>query len=1138
MTNFETFRQAKAFLEEQGRVSLGILKRQFGIDDTAAEQLVEELVSVQRVAARSGDVLEWVGQRSPPTTPENPAASGVGIEAERRQLTVMFCDLVGSSALSARIDAEDYREVVRAYQACASQAIDRYRGYIAQFLGDGILVYFGFPQAHEDDAACAVRAGREIIAAIGRRNDDLDAAYGTRLAVRIGIHTGPVVVGEMGSGARRETLALGATMNIAARIQGVAKPDAVVISGTTLRLVRGMFITQDLGTPQLAGIDEPISVHAVLQATSARSRLDLDPNHLTPLIGRNLELSLLAELWAEAQAQHGQVALISGEAGVGKSRLVRVLRDQLATAPHRWIECYSSAYTQGSAFFPIIELIESELDLRSASDAATKLVRLERALDAAGLSLADTVPFLAPLLQLTLPEQRYPRRQESQALQRRSTMEALLAWFRGSAARVPLVLLVEDLHWCDASTLEFLGVLIRQAHDMRLMTVLTFRPEFAVPWQAFPHVTRLTIERLLPGEAADLIARISQLPLPAAVVSKIVERADGVALFLEELTQMVLESDLIRRHDGRYELAGAQNALLAIPATLQDSLMARLDRLRRGKNVAQQGAVVGRSFSYELLTAVISTSESELRGGLAELVEAGLLFEHGTLPQATYTFKHAMIQDVAYESLLRNARRTLHGRLAEVLTSRFADRAGAGAERIARHFDCAARFPEAIAQYQLAGKRAAERSAHEEAIGHFKRAIALRAPLSASAVAHATHTLATELELQIALGPSLMAVRGYSSPEVRDAYERAAELSEAADVSSPRIAPVLSGLWTHAIVSGAFPKALGLGARLLQVAEHSQNEDLLLEAHVLNGVTRSYTGPLTESLRHLQIASAMYEPAKHAWHAQVYGQDPLMASRSYAGLALWWLGAADQAAQAVDEAIDYARQINHPRSLAFALANAARCHLKRGDYARCVEVGNAAAETSIRHGYPDFKAMGELHAACADYRLGGGSSALERLQCSLAELSHVGNSLSMPFYRSVFADALSVEGRFDEAWASLKLADAALARHVSDCDEAEVYRVKGLVASRQHAAGEIAVEPAGSWLEKAVDTAKHQGALSWELQAATTLAQYQLANDSGPAARADAIARLEGVMMCIQEGQTLSLWQDATRILERALTAI
>jgi class 3 adenylate cyclase len=605
----ETVRRARGLLREEGRITLRGLKREFDLADDALEELVDELVEAQQVAALEGKVLSWIGppaagasgspERGAVTQAETVAAAApvTTPSAERRQLTVLFCDLVDSTALSGRLDAEALREVVRAYQERASEVIGRYEGHVAQYLGDGLLVYFGYPQAHEDDAERAVRAGHEIPLALGRLNERLARESGVQLAVRVGIHTGPVVVGEMGGRDRRETLALGETTNIAARLQGVAEPDAVVISQATLRLVPGLFVTEDLGTPELKGVTEPIRAHRVRQPSGIRSRLKAAAR-LTPLVGREQELGLLLDRWEQVKEGDGQAVLLSGEAGMGKSRLLQAIRETLAEAPHTWLECQASPYARDSAFQPMIELVQHGCGFRETDPVEGRLGRLEAGLDLAGLSKAELVPLLAPLLTLPVPDS-YPRPALGPELQRRRTIEALADWTLALGQRQPVVMVLEDLHWCDASTLEVVGRLLEQIPTARVLMLLCFRPEFEPPWAGRSHVTPIAVGRLRERGASQMIAAITgDRALPAPVFERILERAGGIPLYVEELTKSVLESGLLAPGEDRYELTGELDEL-AIPTTLQDSLMARLDRLSAAKEVAQLGAALGREFSYD-----------------------------------------------------------------------------------------------------------------------------------------------------------------------------------------------------------------------------------------------------------------------------------------------------------------------------------------------------------------------------------------------------------------------------------------------------------------------------------------------------------------------------------------------------------
>ncbi len=538
-------------------------------------------------------------------------------EAERRQLTVMFCDLVGSTSLSEQLDPEELRDVVRSYQEACAEVIDGHDGYIAQYLGDGLLVYFGYPLAHEDDAQRAVRAGLGIVGAIHVLSIPNMRLQQT-LQVRVGIHTGLVVVGEMGGGKRRDTTALGETPNIAARLQGIAEPNTVVISSSTYRLAEGLFECHNLGLHTLKGISTPIEVYQVIRESGVRSRFDVAVTKgLTPLVGREQEVGLLLEHWEQAKEGRGQVVLLCGEPGIGKSRLVQVLKEQLSRETHVRIESRCSPYYQNSAFYPVIDHLQRLLFRREDSP-EEKLSKLEGALEQYGFSLQEMVPLFSSLLSLPLPES-YPPLTLSPQRQRQKTVEALLAWLLKEAERQPVLRIVEDLHWVDPSTLEFLSLLVEQVPTARIFTLLTFRPDFSPPWSSRAHLIQITLSRLAHKQVEVMVKRVAGgKALPAEVVQQLVAKTDGVPLFVEELTKMVLESGLLRETDGHYELTGFLPPL-AIPATLQDSLMARLDRLSTPmkssgtvKELAQLGATLGREFTYEVLQAVSTLDEESL----------------------------------------------------------------------------------------------------------------------------------------------------------------------------------------------------------------------------------------------------------------------------------------------------------------------------------------------------------------------------------------------------------------------------------------------------------------------------------------------------------------------------------------------
>ena len=690
---------AIALLQREGRVTYRGLQREFGLDDDLLEDLRAELILAKGVAAdEGGRVLVWTGgtrgslsrperpsvdlgaarlpesavmllppiaarirpegEVSAPAPPGRapdhvpvPSATAVsprsGPEAERRQLTVMFCDLVGSTDLSGRLDPEDLREVVRAYQATAAAAVRRLDGSIAQYLGDGMLVYFGHPQAHEDDARRAAQAGLDIVEDLGVLNLRLETERGVRLAVRVGIHTGPVVVGAVGGGGRHEQLALGETPNVAARIQALAEPNTVMASVVTARLTRGAFVLEELGALSLRGVAEPVDVVRIVGPVDAEALDGEGPAvSATPLVGRDEEVGLLLRRWEQSKERLGQVVLISGEAGIGKSRLVETIREQALRdgLPRLTYRC--SPYHTNSALYPVIGHLQRALHLGADDAPGIKLAKLEAGVRDYRLSAEEVVPLFASLLSVPL-DGRYPEPSASPPQLKQQTMDVLVAWLMEVAERQPVLAVWEDVHWADPSTLELVALVIAQSPTAPILNVLTYRPEFQPPWPMRSHMTPLTLNRL---ERPQVEAMITDLaggkPLPAEVIRHIVAKTDGVPLFVEELTRALLESSLLREEPDRYVLAGSL-AGVAIPATLQDSLMARLDRLPTIREVAQLGAVLGREFAYEMLTVVAGMEEPVLRDGLAQLVGAELLYQRGRPPRARYIFKHALIQDAA-----------------------------------------------------------------------------------------------------------------------------------------------------------------------------------------------------------------------------------------------------------------------------------------------------------------------------------------------------------------------------------------------------------------------------------------------------------------------------------------------------------
>jgi class 3 adenylate cyclase len=790
--------QAIALLRQRGRVAYRTLQRHFQLDDEALEDLKIELIDAQHLARdEQGRILVWVGDAETPLSPPAmPAVASVAAplpspapvmpEAERRQLTVLFCDLVDSTALAIQLDPEDLREVVRAYQATCAAVIQHFEGYIAQYLGDGLLVYFGYPQAHEDDAQRAVRTGLGMVEALGTLGAQGPQASGEPLAVRVGIHTGLVVVGEMGGGHRQEQLALGDTPNVAARLQSLAAPNRVVISERTRQLVGATFDLEALGPQPLKGVPTPMPIYGVRGERAAESRFEAASTAArTPLVGRTEELALVLQRWAQAQAGEGQVVLLSGEPGIGKSRLLQAVREALAAAPHLRLAYQCSPYHTHSAFYPMMAQLERAARFAPGDPPARKLDKLEALLAQGTTRVAEVAPLLAAFWSLPTGD-RYPPRALSAERHKAQTIAALVDQVAGLSCQAPVLCLVEDAHWCDPTTLEVLDQLVHRVLELPVLVLITARPEFTTPWTA-SHVTTLTLTRLGRAHVAAMVAHLTAgKALPSEVLAQILARTDGVPLFVEELTTTILESELLREMGDCYALTGPLP--LAIPATVQDSLMARLDRLAPVKEVAQLGAVLGREFSYALLAAVSPLGEPALSEALERLVRAGLLFRHGQPPDAHYRFKHALVQDAAYASLLKSTRQQLHTHIATVLEAGFPALVETQPEVLARHYTEAGLAAQALPYWQRAGERAIARSANIEAISHLTTALALL-----TALPDAPERPQQELTLLTALGTPLVLTKGHAAPEVEATYTRARALCQQLG-DSPQLFSTLVGL--------------------------------------------------------------------------------------------------------------------------------------------------------------------------------------------------------------------------------------------------------------------------------------------------------------------------------------------------------
>jgi class 3 adenylate cyclase/predicted ATPase len=1054
-----------------------------------------------------------------PVGPEAP-------EAERRQLTVLVCDLVDSTALSGQLDPEDLREVVRAYQAACVEVIQRFDGSVAQYLGDGLLVYFGYPQAHEDNAQRGVGAALGIVEAIERLNRRLAQARGVKLAVRIGIDTGSVVVGEIGGGNRQQQLALGATPNMAARLQAVAQPNTAVISATTHRLVQGHFACQELGLHSLTGVATPVPVFRVLQEHDAQSRLDVAVSRgLTPLVGREQEVRLLLERWAQVRDGQGHVVLLSGEAGIGKSRLIQVMKEHVAGEPHTLLESRGSPYHQHSAFYPIIDLLQQALGLSPEDVRDEKLGKLERALAPYPMALPDVVPWLAALLSLPRPEH-YSVLNLSRQQQRQKTLEAVLTVLLGLATQRPVLLIVEDLHWIDPSTLEWLGLLIDQRTTARIFTLLTHRPEFHPPWGACSHLTPLTLTRLPSRQTALMIEQVTGgKALPTEVCQQLVAKTDGVPLFAEELTKMVLESEFLREASGQYELTGPL-PLLAIPATLQDSLMARLDRLGTAKPVAQLGATIGRQFSFELLQAVSLVDDATLQQALGQLVEAELLYQQAVTPQATYLFKHALIQDVAYQSLLKSRRQQYHLRIAQVLEEQFTELVQTQPELLAHHCTEASLVEQAMRYWRHAGERAAQSSANVEAVSHFTKGLELLKTLSDT-----PERSQQELDLLTRLGPALIAIKGYAAPEVEQTYLRAQELCQ--QVGDPaQLFSALRGLWWFCVVDGEFQRSRDLGEQLLILAEGMETPAYRLEAHRALGTSLLFLGEFVTARTYLDQGMSFYDPQQHRSHAFRYGTDPGVACLSFGARVLWFLGYPDQALRRSYEGLSLAQASPHPLSMAQALGMVATLHEVRREIRLTREWAEKTVAYATEQGIPywsTFAAIQRDWTLAEQSRTGAG---IAQMRQSMELYQATGAMLGASRFVTLLAE---MYGKSGQIAAGLDLLTEALARVDTMGEryyEAELQRLKGELLWRQDEADAASAADACFRLSLAI--ARRQSAKSWELRTAISLARLWRAQGK----RREARELLAPIYDWFTEGFETADLQDAKRLLAELSAAV
>lgn len=999
-------------------------------------------------------------------------------DAERRPLTVMFCDLVGSTDLSGRLDPEDMAAVIRIYQDEVARQVAHYEGHVAKFMGDGVLAYFGWPRAHEDDAERAVRTGLSVSEAVGR----LRTPTGEPLAARVGIATGIVVVGDLASERTMDKDAIvGETPNLAARLQAAADPGSVVVSQETRNLLGELFELEHRGNRAMKGFREPVPVWRVLGESRLESRFEaMHGAGLTPLVGREHEIALLLDRWRSAKAGEGQVVLLTSEAGVGKSRIVRSLREQLGDG-YMPISHYGSPYHTNTALYPIIRLLERAAGFERADPPEIRLEKLESLLALGSDDARAAVPLIAALLSLPLGPA-YPKLDLNPRQLKRKTLEALVEQLQGLASRQPVLAVFEDAHWMDPTTLEFLDMVVQRVSRLPVLALINFRPEFVPPWTGYPHVVTVTLSRLAPRHGAAIVDKVAGgKSLPPEVLDQILVKTDGIPLFVEELTKTVIESGLLKDAGDHFELSGPLPPL-AIPATLHDSLLARLDRQAPVKEVAQIGAVVGRAFSYELLANVALQPEAQLRASLDELVRSELVFRRGSPPEAVYTFKHALVQDAAYESLLKSRRHQLHARIAAVLEERFPETVASEPEVLAHHLAQAGLHGEAAKYWRRAGEIAMRRSANVEAIVHFSKALEALATQPAS-----DERSEQELALQVALAVPLVATKGHSGIDVERVYDRAQALCEELGKWS-ELFPILRGLWNCYLARGQLQRAHDLAVRIADRAQ--QNDDALQRAlaHRALGSTLFFLGRFAEAVEHADRAIAIDDALDGSDSDRtqffVYGERPGIISRLYAGWALWFLGFPDRAVSCFDKALALAEALGHAHSMAFALTFAASMRNNRRDYDVALQYADAASQIAARHDLPLWLGESSVAKGYAEANLGRCAEGIDRLRTGITGLHRIGDWHHRSHWLGLLAHACLETGADREALAALDQALEATAATQERYYAPELERLRGAVLARQGRS-----DDAAACFETALRLAATMGAKSLELRAAMSLAR-------------------------------------------------
>jgi class 3 adenylate cyclase len=1006
-----------------------------------------------------------------------PAADG-----ERRQLTVLFCDMVGFTEITQRVDPEVLQVIVRLYEDACAVCISHYDGYVYQRLGDGIVAFFGYPLAHEGEAVRAIHAGLEIIESIAR----LEVPEIGRLRIRIGVDSGIVVV------AQGERNVVGEAMNLAARLQGTARPGSMVVSERVRRLAGGAFDYEDLGVLELKGIAGPVRAASVLGVSKAASRFDAAAQEkVSPLVGRTHEMKTLLDRWhSVGERGAGEAVMLSAEPGLGKSRIASALLERLESngVPSLRFQC--SPFYVNSAFYPFMAGFERSLDFGRDEAPDSKLEKLEAlVVGQYGLPVGD-VRFLAAMLSLPF-EERYGPLTMAPRLIKEETMRVLVDIVRAAARSAPCLVLFEDMHWADPTSLETLSLLIDGLNTVPVMIVFTHRPEFESPWWKYAWVTTIDLARLSSTQSRQLVLNLSGgKALPDELVEQIIAKTDGVPLFVEELTKTILESgDLVERGN-RYLYAGS-SVRVSIPETLRDSLMARLDRAADVKRIAQIGSVIGREFGYDLVAEIVKMSEVALSDALARLVGSELASCRGAIPGAVYTFKHALVQDTAYESLLRTQRMTLHGMIAQTLEKRWPESRDTKPELLASHYTAAGMLEAAVPYWRRAGELAMQRFALREAITHLNNGMALIERLPEGPARDLM-----ELELRTVLGPAVVAQHGWAQSEVSRTLEPAWSLAESLD-HRPAYAPVLHSLWVHYLCVDRLSLSLKSAEKLLSAGAAASDDSLEIVGHRAAVGSHYWLGDFSSAHRAGNALRDMYDARRH-WHiAQDTNTDPLTGDGIYRGQYLWMLGYPDQARAASDEKDEHARRRNHPFDLAFALTLGAQVFDYLHEPDALLSRTEEAEQVCREHGVTLLgEIMAEISRGIVSLRAGRAADSVVQLDKAIGRLEATGHRIWIRYLKGLRGEALALTGDLEGASALVNESILATENGEERAHYAELLRLKGWLLAQQGRP-----EEAEAALRASIEVARAQQAKSWELRSTTTLARLMAERQERAAAR-------------------------------------